>query len=338
MNGTTAHVLAELDRYRTGELEPTHRRRVEEHLATCSDCARELARLESFATTLAKGFAAARGLETREPDWDRQRRAILERTALVLRSRPTRPVGLWRYTPQAALAVLALIVLGVLYREGVRGPAEAERRLREDVLSESRDVEEAPPPPPRQEAAAGADERAFTGEGQAGGERKNALEAPPPPDDLRAEAENERAAAAPEPVETQENHRGVAPEAPAEAGREKAEVADDDFAGAPEEAPAAAAPEAGPRRDRAALEDRAAKTKETALAGQDELQRFDLLARRALANADSLEGTQALAFWRDSLATRTDLDPARKRAAAALADSLSQIFGSTPARREAGAS
>jgi hypothetical protein len=56
----------------------------------------------------------------------------------------------------------------------------------------------------------------------------------------------------------------------------------------------------------------------------DALQRMDLYARKALASGDSLDAKRALAFWRDSVAARQDLDAARKRAAAALVDSLAR--------------
>ena len=58
----------------------------------------------------------------------------------------------------------------------------------------------------------------------------------------------------------------------------------------------------------------------------DELQRLDLYTRRALSTGDGLAATRALEFWRDSVASRADFDPRRKRAAAALIDTLATRF------------
>jgi hypothetical protein len=104
----------------------------------------------------------------------------------------------------------------------------------------------------------------------------------------------------------------------------------------PAEEPLAARDEALPSPRQAleggeALEGAAAETRAVEM---DDLQRLDLYARRALATDDWLAAARALAFWRDSLAFRTDLDPARKRAAAALVDTLAAR--EEERRREAG--
>jgi hypothetical protein len=62
----------------------------------------------------------------------------------------------------------------------------------------------------------------------------------------------------------------------------------------------------------------------------DPLQRMDLYARKALASGDSLDAKRALVFWRDSVALRQDLNAARKRAAAALVDSLARRVAPGP--------
>lgn len=121
------HVAALLDRYRTGELEGPVRERVEAHLAVCPACTADLAALSEFAATVGRGYAAEETLAAASaPDWARQRQAILARSSG--RAGDRRPWAA-RWGPQAALAVLALIAVGVLYNRGVQGPADAERAL-----------------------------------------------------------------------------------------------------------------------------------------------------------------------------------------------------------------
>jgi hypothetical protein len=298
-----------LDAFRTGELAEADRVRVERHLERCDACARRLAELEVFASAVGRGFRAGiAGGAIPEPDWGAQRRAILERT---VGPRPARQRAIWlRYAPQVGLAVLALVVLGVLVREGVRGPADLERRLEKSPL---KSMEGAP--------------SAASARGAAG---KAAPVSPAPTD---------RTSAAAEGAEGKELERGAAgawqgePRPRGAAGNAAPEVAGfaTPPAGGREADLAKAEPQAAPPPEEAppfpSVEKAPPGEEPQAAAGpgaprMDVLQRLDFYARRALASGDSLVVGRALAFWRDSVAGRTDLDPGRKRAAAALVDTL----------------
>lgn len=326
--GGEAHVERWLDRYRTGELDEAARRRVEAHLAACADCARELTELEAFSATMARAFEAGRQLAApSEPAWDRQRRRIVARTMEDSRLHEGWARVLRQYAPQAAMAVIALIALGVLYREGVRGPGEAERRLQEPAPAPSL-AKTAGPARETGPQAAGAPEAAPQPRAEA---HARILGAPAPAEETQAANEAEGAmkeepgAARPVPSAP----RGFA------AGREKAP------AEARVKPPAPAAAE--PRRDETD-EDRAkamagrtaaaaphapADLAQSPLKHMDELRRLDFRAHRALASSDTAEAARVLAFWRDSLQGRGDLDPERMRAAAALVDSLAALVGGT---------
>jgi hypothetical protein len=368
-----AHVGPWLDRYRTGELEEADRRRVEEHLGACAACAGELAGLGAFAATVRRAFDAAQAAGvSREPAWDRQRREILARTA------EPRSEGGWRdvlrqYAPQAAMAAVSLIVLGVLYREGVREFADAERELRpgldevseaefsrapaedakplssaaasegEDDARASRDSGpvgglQAPlpfrsrareameledhraPGGPRAEREPAAPAPAFGDAGRAAGVEGNLAEEA---DELRAQGQAQDAALPAPPPERQEQDREDRREALAKEPAAKEMQAEAGQAAAQEQANRdevrmnAGAREPGHEKAaEKAPDDKAANE------APDLLQRLDLYVRRALVSMDSLDVERALAFWRDSVAQREDLDPRRKRAAAASTDSL----------------
>lgn len=362
------HVEPWLDAFRTGELAAADRVRVERHLARCAECAARLAEIESLARTATRAFAAGAGLASRaEPDWGRLRAAILARTVGPAPAPRPRP-SLLRFAPQAALAAMAVLVLGILAREGVRGPADLERALegRKDVARStlkpatppeveekadvSRDAAErngwfADLPEPRDTPPAGPPEAGATTSpaaeeapaaagaplgGLEGGREFEARAKPEPTPGL-----NERAAAAPETARRdaaalkaqardKEARTNEIAQEPRDEGVEadRMEVVEDGKAADDErQAPAAVADN----------DQRAGELGATAPgADMDELQRLDLYARKALASGDAADRTRALDFWRDSVAGRTDLEPGRKRAAAALVDSLAR---SVPAPR-----
>ncbi len=359
--GGGAHVEPWLDAYRTGELEDSERLRVERHLERCPDCAARLAEIESFGRLVARGFTAGATGAAAEPDWDRQRREILART---VEPRPVerRPARLFRFAPQAALAVLALLVLGILVREGVHGPGDLERAL-EKEKPVTRGVSGPTPP-----AAVGGEAPAAS----SGGFKEGLEERPSASDSFASSSRPDEAASADRapgaegpPADRDAARPGVEPAAGAGVvgGLEEARKA----RAAEREELAAAAPAPGGERKRAvalneaAQKPAAADAKEADFSGldreagrapseandsgraadelqpsrqtvplhagpalMDALQRLELYTRKALASRDSVETARALAFWRDSVAFRTDLDPARKRAAAALVDSLAR--------------
>lgn len=175
---------AVLDRYRSGELEGPARSRVEEHLEECVECAEALAELEGFAATIERGYAAERALGTaREPEWSRQRAAIVERTSG--RREQNRFAGLRRWIPQAAAVLVAVIALGVLVEKGVRGPEEAERVRRPGV---SRTAEPAPPAESESAEQAPASARKSAPVREGGAPRARDETAPRPPEEDAAAA------------------------------------------------------------------------------------------------------------------------------------------------------
>ncbi|MDX1623516.1 MAG: hypothetical protein R3199_06005 [Gemmatimonadota bacterium] len=272
---------ATLDRLRSDELEEAERERAAAHLEGCPRCAAALAELEAFSGTVGRGYAAARTLAAgREPDWAAQRAAIVERTSG--RRERSRLGGLLRWAPQAAVVLAALIALGVLVEEGVRGPGDAERIRRE-----------APAPAP------------------AGGDREEEL------DRRRAAQEppaRERPAEAPAPLESRETREPAVedpavPEAEAEVEQEGAEPEGGAAVEPEPRAMAKAVPQRGERRDRAgetpldryrALASRAISERDT-LAARGALALWrDSLAAADLPAEQRREG-QALADTLDAL-------------------------------------
>ncbi len=351
------HVEPWLDAFRTGELAAADRVRVERHLARCAECAARLAEIESLARTATRAFAAGAGLASRaEPDWGRLRAAILARTVGPAPAPRPRP-SLLRFAPQAALAALAVLVLGILAREGVRGPADLEQALKKSDDSARANAPAAPGGPEGKPGPAGAlsgalsrerselrdDEveqfrpaqpqgRPSTPEGAGFPEAQPANEAPAPALESRTKpfaeppaaegaprGERRRAAeAAPPGVSVDARARNqTAKTAEAEAPAAAADKAD--FAG--KEAPQPA-DSLGREADLAAVA--------PPLALMDALQRIDLYARKAIASGNAEDRARALGFWRDSVATRADLDATRKRAAAALVDSLARSVPAEP--------
>jgi hypothetical protein len=321
-----------LDRYRTGELGEPDRLRVERHLETCEACRAELEALAVFTRVIERGYAAERAARAaeREPDWARLRAAVIARTS-GRRSRAQRS-RLARYIPQAALAVLALVALGVLWEQGVRGPGEAEQALRSEHRTGSR--------------ADGA------------GEDSGGPAVTPGADRMERAAREDRFAARAGAPETREPMEEALPESPDEANERRRDAALEDARfrvdvdgvereadraaeGAPaDEAVAEAVAPVGQAQDQAGAEARpdparpAAQAREehakAAAAPPPVLERFQRSARNALSEADTLLAARALAQWRDSLAPRRDLPPDLERAARALADSLAAFLATRP--------
>jgi anti-sigma factor RsiW len=277
-----------LDRYRTGELAEAERQRVAAHLAACDRCAAALASLEALAGTVDRAYAAQRELgAATEPGWARLRARVSERIAKRGRAAREGWPAWARWAPQAAAAILALIVVGVLWREGVWGPDDARRIAAPRPAVEA----ERSLPPATQSERDGAE-----------------LESPAPSEDEGVV----RAREAP-PVGAREKAAGKADDAAAEAAAQEVDAA------AP--APAADAParyEArGPELragvlpsaaiDRFELDARRALSRTDTAAAREALTLWrDTLAPRADLEAGRREQARALA---DSLASLLDASP-----------------------------
>ena len=332
------HVGELLDRYRTGELGEPDRLRVEGHLVACAACRRELDALAAFARAVERGYAverAARAAEG-EPDWARLRAAVVERT----HGRAPRRARLARYVPQAALAVLALVALGVLWEQGVRGPGEAEQALRSERraggrangLEDRRGGPVVAPGADQEERGAGEDRFA----GQPGApETLEPTEGTPP--ESPGQADERRRDAALKDAAFRDNVDEVERDADRAAADRGAGVPPENTDGV-EEAVAPVEPagnrvEAKARPDTARQEAEAPVREELAKAAAappPDLERFQRSARSALSEADTLLAVRTLAQWRDSLAPRGDLPPELERAAQALADSLAAFLANRP--------
>ena len=274
-----------LDRWRTGELAEGERTRVAEHLERCEECARALAELEAFAGTVGRAYAADRAAaDAQAPDMARLRERI--EAATRAREFVARRRAWTRWMPHAAAAVVALLVVGVLWREGFRAPEDAGRLARPESAAVERALEGAAEPaaPP-----AGRDEAATS----IAAERGEA-----------AAPVRERDAAVPAP-------RPEAPPPPAEYRQRQEELAK-----------AREAEEAAPEAQAA---DALADAPAAGLA-VDPHDRFAARAREALAARDTAAARRTLALWRDTLSPRAELAPALRRQAESLADSLAAFL------------
>lgn len=139
-----------LDRYRTGELESEERARVEAHLETCAACRARLSGLEAFSGRVGEAYVASRRAAPR-PDWEAQRASILDRVDDPV-VRPGRWMRLRRWAPQLAAAAVAVLVIGVLWQEGIHGPDDAQRAVRSPAVE--REARTAAPEPAAREPAA----------------------------------------------------------------------------------------------------------------------------------------------------------------------------------------
>jgi len=141
-----------LDRWRTGELAEGERTRVAEHVERCEECARALAELEAFAGTVGRAYDADRAAaDAQAPDMARLRERIEAATRAP--DSAARRRAWTRWMPHAAAAVVALLVVGVLWREGFRAPEDAGRLARPESAAVERALEPAATPAERDEAA-----------------------------------------------------------------------------------------------------------------------------------------------------------------------------------------
>ena len=141
-SGGSAHVDELLDAFRSGELEGAERGRVEEHIAECARCRQELAAGEAWSDAFDRAYAARRAAAAElEPDWAAQRAAIVARTSARA---PVRS-AFWRWAPQIALAAVAALIVGIVWRENPREEESAIGSRAEERVSADSDVAEPPP-------------------------------------------------------------------------------------------------------------------------------------------------------------------------------------------------
>ncbi len=302
MTEGSAHVEELLDRYRTGELGPAERRRVELHLEECGRCRTALASLSAFSRTVERAYeaeTAARAAEG-EPDWGRLRASIVER----VREPAPRRSWLPRHAPQAAAAVVALVALGVLWQQGIRGPDDADRALRS----------ESPVP-----------SRADRGGGRAGGPTADAPAPEASPDRVNDIQPDDARVADREPAAAAETIRRDVDLGEAE-GREDETVSRARFGERVDSVVVGAAAEGAPE----VAQEAAVTAQKNAAAPTPELERFQRRARTALSEADSVLAAGALAQWRDSLVSGEDLPADLRLAAEALVDSLAALLAGRP--------
>ena len=194
------HVAELLDAWRTDELEPAERARVDAHLTECERCRAELSALGPLTAALERGMEARRRSATElEPDWAAQRAAIVARTSGRARAGPGERHAFWRWAPQAALAAVAVIVIGVVWRETapesppeparIEAPVESGSRAGQDEIARDDAAVDPPPRAERERPAAPPPAMDRLGEGKAEDRRQAAAETP------EEEAANEAALA-----------------------------------------------------------------------------------------------------------------------------------------------
>lgn len=174
------HVGEVLDAWRTGELEPAEGARVEAHLAECERCRAELSALGTLTAAVERAQEARRRSAAElEPDWAAQRAAIVARTSgRAQAARGGRRV-FWRWAPQVALAAVAVIVIGVVWRGTAPDPPPESARLDAPAGAPA----EVPPAESRRRAAASEDAADEGAEGFADGPEADVRDqaATPPP-------------------------------------------------------------------------------------------------------------------------------------------------------------
>lgn len=319
MGSVNEHVEPLLDRYRTGELSSTERSLVEGHLETCATCAEALKELEAFSATVARGYDEARA-EGPEPDWAGMRQRVVARTS------KRRPRGThWaRYVPQAAVATIAIIAVGVLLRQGVREPGDADRvrPLERPAVVGGR----AAAPEASAERIEPAEEAVLDGARRQAEARRRAREDVAVGDELD---DMGAVAGAADPVgqaRRERNQQFVSRDAAAPTlDQEKARAE----AGQYRENKDALAKQDAPGADEARRALEGALETET-LADLDVVDRFELRAKRAFANRDTAAARASSLFFADSVAGRDDLDPERLRFAQSWADSLAALLAAQP--------
>lgn len=134
------HVGELLDAWRTGELEPVEGAWVEAHLAECERCRAELSALGTLTTAVERAQEARRRSAAElEPDWAAQRAAIVARTSGRARAARGGRRALWRWAPQVALAAVAVIVIGVVWRGTTPDSAPESPRLEAPASEDAAD-------------------------------------------------------------------------------------------------------------------------------------------------------------------------------------------------------
>jgi hypothetical protein len=93
----------------------------------CERCREELAALASWTSAIERGYEARRAESPGdEPDWAAQRAAIVSRTSGRARAGEKRGV-FRRWAPQIALAAVAALIVGIVWRENPREPLAPSR-------------------------------------------------------------------------------------------------------------------------------------------------------------------------------------------------------------------
>jgi hypothetical protein len=141
-SGGSSHVDELLDAFRSGELEGAERGRVEEHLAECARCREVLAAAGAWSDAFGRAYAARRAAAAElEPDWAAQRAAIVARTS----GRAPGRSAFLRWAPQIALAAVAALIVGIVWRENPREEESAIGSRAEERVSADSEVAEPPP-------------------------------------------------------------------------------------------------------------------------------------------------------------------------------------------------
>ena len=330
------HVVQLLDQYRTGELSDEQRRIVEIHLEVCGACMAALADLAAFASTVEKGYQTERELAAEsEPDWARVRQEIVARTSAE--HAQSKRSWLARHVPQTAAAVVAVLAVVIVVQQGVRGPDDVSQALRPTESSERAEVDGPETEPSASEPRASEVDALAALESET-----ETLERSYDESELR-DLDNMRRGG------RNEDGRGADPNAARQGQEEafgKAARADDmreNQIAADREAPAVGGVEHAVEPERAVLRDQAAQEKPDAAAVADKLEaqveldpaaqplsRFEMRARTAIAEGDTLAANAALEFWNDSLGAGDELEPTNRQRAQALADSLASLVAGRP--------
>lgn len=296
--GDARHVDRWLDAWRTGELEGPRAAEVEAHLESCPACRDALAELEAFAATVEAGYRDSEAGRA-EPDWAASRAAIVARTS----ARPGRRTArLLRWVPQLALVLVAVVAIGVLVEEGVRGPEDVGPAFERSAAERS-----APPAPATEgEALEGTAREPRANEDAV---RVEPLPGPSPTEpSAETDAAQPMANVPPPPPADRDDLAAGAPGARDEAGaavREEAEVPAQEAARAPETR-AAAAQKALPAPER-----------------------FRRRADEALDARDTTLAKAALSLWADTVRA-SELSDAERERLEALADRLADFLASVP--------